>query len=76
MRVHIQDHQGDWRETTLDKILQHIGTMEPLLVGSQPEYDLLWSMQLMIGREFKILLQEKDNPTDLPVSHIKIDIPL
>lgn len=76
MRIWIQDYCGDWRESTLGKLLQYIGTMEPLLVDSQLEYDLLWSMQLMIGREFTILLQEKDNPTDLPVSHVKIDIPL
>lgn len=76
MLVQIKDYQGDWRQTTLDKLLQYIGTMEPLLVDSQQEFDYLWSMQLMIGRAFIILLDEKDNPTDLPVSHVKIEIPL
>ena len=77
MLVQIKDYRGDWRQTTLDKLLQHIGIFEPIVVETQPEFDFLWSMQLMIGRQFTILLLDRDeNLTGYPPSFVKIDIPL
>ena len=60
-----------------DEVWNNIGLFEPLVVETQAEFDYLWSMQLMIGREFVILLKGRDaNKTGLPATPIKIDIPL
>ena len=73
MLVQVMQTYGNvWLDTTMDKILEHIGTMQPLQVGTEQEFDYLWAMQLMIGREFVILLDGRDeNPTDLPPSIIR-----
>jgi hypothetical protein len=60
-----------------DEFWKNIGLFSPLLVETQPEFDYLWAMQLMIGKEFTVLLNGRDeNPTDIPPTHVKIDIPL
>lgn len=60
-----------------DEFWKNIGLFCPLIVETQPEFDYLWAMQLMIGKEFTVLLNGRDeNPTDVPPTHIKIDIPL
>lgn len=79
MKVWIeQEDAGGWQhETTIDKLLEHLFVFCPLIVETQAEFDYLWSMQLMIGKEFTVLLKDRDeNTTDLPPSFVKIDIPL
>lgn len=70
-------NEGWGSEYSLDQLIENIGIFEPIVVETQPEFDFLWSMQLMIGREFTILLLDRDeNLTGYPPSFVKIDIPL
>lgn len=62
------DDELFWRDVVI---------FSPLVVGAQAEFDYLWSMQLMIGKAFDILLLDRDeNHTGYPPSFVKIDIPL
>lgn len=76
---HKQKKEHAWfvlPEESFERFWRNIGHFEPLSVETQAEFDWLFAMQLMIGREMIILLNEQDNPTDLPVTHLKIDITL
>ena len=60
-----------------DEFWRNAGILQPFAVETQAEFDYLWSMQLMIGEEYTILLIDRDeNFTGLPPSYVKIDIPL
>ncbi|MNF46490.1 hypothetical protein D3C87_1232390 [compost metagenome] len=76
-----QNNNEMWTRIERDKDVEHfwdhVGAMQPLLVETQAEYDWLFSMQLMIGREFVILLDGRDeNTLGVPPTYVKIDIPL
>lgn len=73
MRVQVQQGQQHvWTDTTMEHLLKNIGTMQPLLVQTQQEYDYLWAMQLMIGKEVTLLLAGEENKTGLPPSIVRI----
>lgn len=78
MQVSMRQHvDGAWSQVELDRFLDHVGFLEPIRVDTQAEYDFLWSMQLMIGREFLLYRYGQANPSvDLPPTLVKIDIPL
>lgn len=60
-----------------DEFWRNAGILQPFAVETQAEFDYLWSMQLMVGKEYTILLIDRDeNFTGLPPSFVKIDIPL
>lgn len=62
------DDELFWRDVVI---------FSPLVVETQAEFDYLWSMQIMLGKSFNILLMDRDeNLTGYPESFIKIDIPL
>lgn len=62
------DDELFWRDVVI---------FSPLVVETQAEFDYLWSMQLMMGKSFDILLMDRDeNLTGYPPSYVKIDIPL
>lgn len=67
-----QFEQAPWYDMDDDEFFRGIGFMQPILVRTEQEFDYLWAMQLMIGREFIILLDGRDeNPTDLPPSIVR-----
>lgn len=69
---------GQLRQVTNeDSFWKYIGVHQPLCVDTEAEYNWLWAMQLMLGKEFHIMQRGvHGNPTDLPPTNIKIDIPL
>lgn len=73
-----QQVHGEWAKlSSEDEFWRNAGILQPFAVETQAEFDYLWSMQLMIGKEYTILLIDRDeNLTGLPPSFIKIDIPL
>jgi hypothetical protein len=77
--IHIKQNWADpWSAyDNDDEFWRNIGIMSPLAVETQAEFDYLWTMQLMIGKEYTILLLDRDeNLTGLPPSFIRIDLPL
>ncbi len=72
--IEMQQHNhNQWDRIDSDEFFKHIGVLQPIMVGTQQEYDYLWSMQLMIGREFTILLDGRDeNRSGLPPSIVRI----
>lgn len=72
--IEMKQRQEDaWIPCSDNEFWRNIGTLQPILVSTEQEFDYLWAMQLMIGREFVILLDGRDeNPTDLPPSIVRI----
>lgn len=72
-----QDHMSKYHPIRDDRFWQDVGLFSPLLVETQAEADWLWAMQLMVGKEFVILVDGKDeNKTGYPPSYVKLDLPL
>jgi hypothetical protein len=60
-----------------DSFWGNVGVHAPLLVDTEAEYNWLYAWQLMIGKQFHIMQRGvHGNPTDLPPTLVKIDIPL
>ena len=72
--ISIKQEYGDkWLPVDSDEFWKNIGILQPILVETQAEADYLWAMQLMIGKEFVILLEGKDRyVNDLPPSIVRI----
>lgn len=70
-------NEGYARPFDMDSFFKNTGIFEPMIVETQAEFNWLWAMQLMIGKEFTVLLMDRDeNTTGYPPSYVKIDIPL
>ena len=51
--ISIKQHiEGSWSALTIDKFIESVGFLQPLRVDTEDEFNWLWSLQLMIGREF------------------------
>ena len=76
--IEIKQEYGDqWIACDTNEFWRNIGILQPILVETQQEFDYLWAMQLMIGREFVILLNGRDGDSntykgDLPPSIVRI----
>ena len=72
------DQDAQWRPVyNEDWFWEKVGVHQPLLVDTEAEYNWLWAMQLVIGKEFHIMQRGvHGNPTDVPPTLVKIDIPL
>lgn len=69
----------DWidldTEGSIKDFWENIGIMQPLVVDTQEEYDYFMGMQLMIGKEFQVMLDGVHvNTTGLPPSYVKVDL--
>lgn len=73
-----QQVNGEWAKlSSEDEFWRNAGILQPFAVETQAEYDFLFSMQLMIGKEFIFLLDGVDEPIpNMPPTFVKIDIPL
>lgn len=70
-------NEGYARPYNMDEFIKNVMIFSPFVVETQEEFDWLWAMQLMIGKEYVVLLDGRDeNLTGYPPSFIKIDIPL
>jgi len=64
-----QEFEDKYGHMDEDRFWQDVVLFSPLLVETQAEADWLWAMQLMVGKEFVILVDGKDeNKTAYPPS--------
>lgn len=62
-----------WAALPEKTLWDNVGVFQPLLVDTQDEVDYFTSMKIMKSEDFIVLLKDRDeNPTDLPVSHIRV----
>ena len=77
MKQYANDKWAVIPDTRVDEFFNMVGVWEPLIVSTEAEFDYLWAMQIMIGKEFKLLLDGRDAPIpNMPPTFVKIDIPL
>lgn len=56
-----------------DSFWANVGIYSPLIVKTQDELDYLVGMQMMIGKDYIVLLDGRDeNPCDLPPSYVEV----
>lgn len=67
---------GEWAPITHDKFAELVGYLQPIHVQTEAEALYLEALKLMIGRDFLLFVEGQPNPTDLPATHMKIDLPL
>lgn len=68
-----QKWEAPWQELTHRDLTNHLGILSPLLVESQEEKDYLLGLQLILGYEFRVLLDGIDeNPEDIPPTWVRI----
>lgn len=73
-----QDINAPWGPiTVMDIFWSMIGNLQPIVVYTQAEYDYFVAMKLMIGRDFVVLLDGRDeNTTGVPPTFAKVDLSL